>query len=158
MKLAFRWTRNLRGGPAHAAIIRQPAFGTTGGSDCQCVVHRGVDHPDDAERGFQQNPHAGLRRLLLLAGLIAAQECARCLGSGSADNCASFFCDYCCDNSGNCLFFLSVFASARFRHVKTEYPADWQDDTDMVLERQDFLNLFMIFGPIMLILILALTA
>ena len=49
MKLAFRWTRNSRGGPAHAAIISSAMFGTIGGADCQCAVHRGVDHPDDAE-------------------------------------------------------------------------------------------------------------
>jgi len=36
IKLAFRWTRNLRGGPAHAAIVSSAMFGTISGGARSC--------------------------------------------------------------------------------------------------------------------------
>ena len=42
IKLAFRWTRHLRGGPAHAAIVSSAMFGTISGGPVVNVLSTGV--------------------------------------------------------------------------------------------------------------------
>ncbi|MEO0503758.1 MAG: TRAP transporter large permease subunit, partial [Pseudomonadota bacterium] len=42
IKLAFRWTRHLRGGPAHAAIVSSALFGTISGGPIVNVLSTGV--------------------------------------------------------------------------------------------------------------------
>ncbi|MEM8740723.1 MAG: TRAP transporter large permease subunit, partial [Pseudomonadota bacterium] len=42
IKLAFRWTRKLRGGPAHAAIVSSAMFGTITGGPVVNVLSTGV--------------------------------------------------------------------------------------------------------------------
>ena len=55
-------------------------------------------------------------------------------------------------------YFFCLFLSVSFQARKQNIQPIGRMTDDMVLERQDFLNLFMIFGPIMLILILLLTS
>ena len=42
IKLAFRWTRRLKGGPAHAAIVSSAMFGTVSGGPIVNVLSTGV--------------------------------------------------------------------------------------------------------------------
>ncbi|MDG1470111.1 MAG: TRAP transporter large permease subunit [Ascidiaceihabitans sp.] len=53
IKLAFRWTRKLRGGPAHAAIVSSAMFGTITGGPVVNVLSTGVlTIPMMLKRGF----------------------------------------------------------------------------------------------------------
>ena len=55
IKLAFRWTRNLRGGPAHAAIVSSAMFGTISGGPVVNVLSTGVlTIPMMIKRGFSK--------------------------------------------------------------------------------------------------------
>ena len=55
-------------------------------------------------------------------------------------------------------YFFCLFLSVSFQARKQKIVPIGKMTDDMILERQDFLNLFMIFGPIILILILLLTS
>ena len=72
IKLAFSLTRNLRGGPAHAAVVSSatawyPPRRRAGG---QCAVDRGPDHPDDAEARLFKGVCRGCRSRGVLRGSI----------------------------------------------------------------------------------------
>ena len=55
IKLAFRWTRKLRGGPAHAAIVSSAMFGTITGGPIVNVLSTGVlTIPMMIKRGFSR--------------------------------------------------------------------------------------------------------
>ncbi|MEM8701587.1 MAG: TRAP transporter large permease subunit, partial [Pseudomonadota bacterium] len=55
IKLAFRWTRHLRGGPAHAAIVSSAMFGTISGGPIVNVLSTGVlTIPMMLKRGFSK--------------------------------------------------------------------------------------------------------
>ena len=55
IKLAFRWTRKLRGGPAHAAIVSSAIFGTISGGPIVNVLSTGVlTIPMMIKRGFSK--------------------------------------------------------------------------------------------------------
>lgn len=55
IKLAFRWTRHLRGGPAHAAIVSSAMFGTISGGPIVNVLSTGVlTIPMMLKRGFSR--------------------------------------------------------------------------------------------------------
>jgi len=55
IKVAFRWTRHLRGGPAHAAIVSSAMFGTISGGPIVNVLSTGVlTIPMMIKRGFSR--------------------------------------------------------------------------------------------------------
>ena len=55
IKLAFLWTRNLRGGPAHAAIVSSALFGTISGGPIVNVLSTGaLTIPMMLKRGFSK--------------------------------------------------------------------------------------------------------
>ena len=54
-------------------------------------------------------------------------------------------------------YFFCLFLSAIFQSRKQNITAIGEITEDMILDRQDYLNLLMIFGPILLILVLLLT-
>ncbi len=72
IKLAFLWTRRLRGGPAHAAIVSSAMFGTISGGPVVNVLSTGVlTIPMMLKRGFSE----GLRRRRGSRGRVAARSC-----------------------------------------------------------------------------------
>ena len=71
MKLAFRWTRNLRGGPAHAAIISSAMFGTISGGPIVNVLSTGVlTIPMMLKRGFNKTFAGGVEAAASSGGSI----------------------------------------------------------------------------------------
>ena len=158
IKLAFRWTRNLRGGPAHAAVVSSAMFGTISGGPIVNVLSTGVlTIPMMLKRGFSKVFAGGVEAAASSGGSImppvmgvAAFVLAALTGVPYSDvivaaaipALAYFFC-----------LFLSVFFQAR----KQKIEAIGTITDDMRLDRQDMLNLIMIFGPILLILVLLLT-
>ena len=158
IKLAFRWTRKLRGGPAHAAVVSSAMFGTISGGPIVNVLSTGVlTIPMMLKRGFSKVFAGGVEAAASSGGSImppvmgvAAFVLAALTSVPYSDviiaaiipALAYFFC-----------LFLSVVFQARKQNIR----AIGKITDDMRLDRQDILNLVMIFGPILLILGLLLT-
>ena len=158
IKLAFRWTRHLRGGPAHAAIVSSAMFGTISGGPIVNVLSTGVlTIPMMLKRGFSKvfaggieaaassggsimPPVMGVAAFVLAA--LTVVPYSEVILAAAIPALAYFFC-----------LFLSVVFQARKQNIQ----AIGMITDDMYLNRQDILNLVMIFGPILLILILLLT-
>ncbi len=157
IKLAFRWTRNLRGGPAHAAIVSSAMFGTISGGPVVNVLSTGVlTIPMMVKRGFSKVFAGGMEAAASSGGSImppvmgvAAFVLAALTGvpysyviiAAIIPAVAYFFC---------------LFLSVVFQSRKQGLEAIGEITEDMVLDRQDRFNLLMIFAPIALILTLLL--
>ncbi len=159
IKLAFRWTRRLRGGPAHAAVVSSAMFGTISGGPIVNVLSTGVlTIPMMLKRGFSKvfaggveaaassggsimPPVMGVAAFVLAA--LTAIPYADVIVAAIIPALAYFFC-----------LFLSVVFQARKQNIQ----AIGRLTDDMHLSRQDIFNLVMIFGPILLILFLLLTS
>ncbi|MCP4319612.1 MAG: TRAP transporter fused permease subunit [Hyphomicrobiales bacterium] len=158
IKLAFRWTRRLRGGPAHAAIVSSAMFGTISGGPIVNVLSTGVlTIPMMLKRGFSKifsggveaaassggsimPPVMGVAAFVLAA--LTVVPYSEVIVAAIIPAVAYFFC-----------LFLSVVFQARKQNIE----AIGELTEDMQLDGQDRLNLLMIFGPILLILMLLLT-
>ncbi|RMF36652.1 MAG: TRAP transporter fused permease subunit [Alphaproteobacteria bacterium] len=159
IKLAFRWKRKLRGGPAHAAIVSSAMFGTISGGPIVNVLSTGVlTIPMMLKRGFSpvfaggveaaassggsiMPPVMGVAAFVLAA--LTTVPYSEVIIAAVIPALAYFFC-----------LFLSVVFQARKQGIE----AIGEMTEDMHLSRQDWLNLVMIFGPILLILVLLLTS
>ncbi|MEM6311145.1 MAG: TRAP transporter large permease subunit [Pseudomonadota bacterium] len=159
IKLAFRWTRHLRGGPAHAAIVSSAMFGTISGGPIVNVLSTGVlTIPMMIKRGFSKVFAGGTEAAASSGGSImppvmgvAAFVLAALTGVpyneviiAAALPALAYF---------TCLF-LSVMFQAR----KQKITAIGELTDDMHIGRQDVFNLVMIFLPILIILVLLLTS
>ena len=158
IKLAFLWTRKLRGGPAHAAIVSSALFGTISGGPVVNVLSTGVlTIPMMIKRGFSKvfaggmeaaassggsimPPVMGVAAFILAA--LTAVPYRQVIIAAMIPAVAYFFC---------------MFLSAIFQSRKQGLEAIGDVTKDMILSRSDKLNLVMIFGPILLILFLLLT-
>ena len=158
IKLAFLWTRKLRGGPAHAAIVSSAMFGTISGGPVVNVLSTGVlTIPMMIKRGFSNvfaggmeaaassggsimPPVMGVAAFVLAA--LTAVPYREVIIAAAIPAIAYFFC---------------MFLSAIFQSRKQGIEAIGEVTEDMKLSRADKLNLVMIFGPILLILFLLLT-
>jgi len=158
IKLAFLWTRKLRGGPAHAAIVSSALFGTISGGPVVNVLSTGVlTIPMMIKRGFSKvfaggmeaaassggsimPPVMGVAAFVLAA--LTAVPYREVIIAAAIPAIAYFFC---------------MFLSAVFQSRKQGIEAIGDVTDDMKLSRTDKLNLVMIFGPILLILFLLLT-
>ncbi|MEM7288905.1 MAG: TRAP transporter fused permease subunit [Pseudomonadota bacterium] len=159
IKLAFRWTRKLRGGPAHAAIVSSAVFGTISGGPIVNVLSTGVlTIPMMIKRGFNSvfaggveaaassggsimPPVMGVAAFVLAA--LTVVPYSEVIVAAIIPAAAYFF----------CLFLSVVFQSRRQGITAIGALTD-----DMRLDRQDILNLLMIFAPILLILLLLITS
>ena len=158
IKLAFRWTRKLRGGPAHAAIVSSAMFGTITGGPVVNVLSTGVlTIPMMLKRGFSKTfaggveaaassggsimpPVMGVAAFILAA--LTAVPYRDIIVAAALPAIAYFFC---------------LFLSAVFQSRKQGLVAFGDLTEDMRLTRADFLHLSQIFLPILLILVLLLT-
>jgi len=157
IKIAFRWTRKLRGGPAHAAVVSSAMFGTISGGPIVNVLSTGVlTIPMMLRRGFPKvfaggveaaassggsimPPVMGVAAFILAA--LTVVPYSEIIVAAIIPAVAYFFC-----------LFLSVVFEARKQRIE----AIGVITDEMRMNRQDILNLIMIFGPILLILILLL--
>ena len=159
IKLAFRWTRHLRGGPAHAAIISSAMFGTISGGPIVNVLSTGVlTIPMMLKRGFSKVFAGGVEAAASSGGSIMPPVmgvAAFVLASLTAVPYSSVIIAAIIPAAA---YFFCLFLSAVFQSRKQNIEAIGEITNDMILGRQDYLNLIMIFGPILLILVLLLTA
>ncbi len=158
IKLAFRWTRHLRGGPAHAAIVSSAMFGTISGGPIVNVLSTGVlTIPMMLKRGFSKVFAGGVEAAASSGGSIMPPVmgvAAFVLASLTAIPYSSVIIAAVIPAAA---YFFCLFLSAVFQSRKQNITAIGEITDDMILERQDFLNLAMIFGPILTILALLLT-
>ena len=158
IKLAFRWTRKLNGGPAHAAIVSSALFGTISGGPVVNVLATGVlTIPMMVKRGFSKIFAGGVEAAASSGGqimppimgvaafILAAltQVPYREVIIAAIIPAVAYF---------GCLFISAVF-QARKQNIK----AIGKITEDMELDRQDKFNLIMIVAPLLLILGLLLT-
>ncbi|MEK9961618.1 MAG: TRAP transporter fused permease subunit, partial [Rhodobiaceae bacterium] len=158
IKLAFSLTRNLRGGPAHAAVVSSAMFGTITGGPVVNVLSTGVlTIPMMLKRGFSKVFAGGVEAAASSGGSImppimgvAAFIMASLTGVPYRDIIIAaaipalfyFFC-----------LFLSIIFQARKQNIQ----AIGELTDDMRLNRQDRLHLLQIFAPVLLVLVLLLT-
>ncbi len=158
IKLAFRWTRHLRGGPAHAAIVSSAMFGTISGGPIVNVLSTGVlTIPMMLKRGFSKVFAGGVEAAASSGGSIMPPVmgvAAFILASLTAIPYSSVIIAAVIPALA---YFYCLFLSAIFQSRKQNITAIGEITEEMNLERQDIFNLIMIFGPILLILSLLLT-
>ncbi len=158
IKLAFRWTRHLRGGPAHAAIVSSAMFGTISGGPIVNVLSTGVlTIPMMVKRGFSKVFAGGVEAAASSGGSIMPPVmgvAAFVLASLTSVPYSSVIIAAVIPAGA---YFFCLFLSAVFQSRKQGITAIGEVTEDMILVRQDFFNLAMIFGPILLILVLLLT-
>ncbi|WP_420864021.1 TRAP transporter large permease subunit [Algirhabdus cladophorae] len=157
IKLAFRWTRHLRGGPAHAAIVSSAMFGTISGGPIVNVLSTGVlTIPMMLKRGFSKVFAGGVEAAASSGGSIMPPVmgvAAFVLASLTAVPYSSVIVAAIIPAMA---YFFCLFLSAVFQSRKQNITAIGELTEEMHLGRQDYLNLLMIFGPILVILIMLL--
>ncbi len=159
IKLAFRTTRNMRGGPAHAAIVSSAMFGTISGGPIVNVLSTGVlTIPMMIKRGFSKVFAGGMEAAASSGGSImppvmgvAAFILAALTGVPYSEVIIAAALPA-------LAYFLCLFLSVIFQARKQKITAIGEITEEMHMGRQDFYNLIMIFLPILIILFLLLTS
>ncbi|WP_246139537.1 TRAP transporter large permease subunit [Phaeobacter marinintestinus] len=158
IKLAFRWTRNLRGGPAHAAIVSSAMFGTISGGPVVNVLSTGVlTIPMMIKRGFSKVFAGGMEAAASSGGSIMPPVMGVAAFILAALTGVPYSLVIIAAVIPAIAYFGCLFLSVVFQSRKQGIEAIGELTEDMMLDRQDRLNLTMIFAPIFLILVLLLT-
>ncbi|MFT6305367.1 MAG: TRAP transporter 4TM/12TM fusion protein [Halioglobus sp.] len=158
IKLAFLWTRKLRGGPAHAAIVSSAMFGTISGGPVVNVLSTGVlTIPMMIKRGFSKTFAGGMEAAASSGGSIMPPVMGVAAFVLAALTAVPYREVIIAAVIPAVAYFFCMFLSAIFQSRKQGIEAIGEITEDMILTRSDKLNLVMIFGPILLILFLLLT-
>ncbi len=158
IKLAFLWTRNLRGGPAHAAIVSSAMFGTISGGPVVNVLSTGVlTIPMMIKRGFSKVFAGGMEAAASSGGSIMPPVMGVAAFILAALTAVPYREVIIAAVIPAVAYFICLFLSAVFQSRKQGIEALGEITKDMILSRTDKLNLIMIFAPILLILFLLLT-
>jgi len=158
IKLAFCWTRRLRGGPAHAAIVSSAMFGTISGGPIVNVLSTGVlTVPMMVRRGFSRVFAGGMEAAASSGGSIMPPVMGVAAFVLAALTGVSYSLVIVAALIPAVAYFLCLFLSTMFQSRKQGIEAVGALTEEMRLSRQDYCNLAMIFGPILTILFLLLT-
>lgn len=157
IKLAVRTTRGLRGGPAHAAIVSSAMFGTITGGPVTNVLSTGrLTIPMMRRNGFSPQFAGGVEAAASSGGQImppvmgvAAFVLVALTAVPYTKVITAAFIPAIC-------FFFSLFLAVMFQARRDRVDAMKEIPEDLVMARQDWLNLIIIFLPILTILVLLL--
>ncbi|KIN63756.1 TRAP transporter, 4TM/12TM fusion protein [Sulfitobacter noctilucicola] len=157
IKLAVRMTRNLRGGPAHAAIVSSAMFGTITGGPVTNVLSTGrLTIPMMRRNGFSPQFAGGVEAAASSGGQImppvmgvAAFVLVALTAVPYTKVITAAFLPAVC-------FFFSIFLAVMFQARREKVQAMREVPDDLVMVRQDWLNLIIICVPILTILCLLL--
>tara|TARA_B100000315_G_scaffold238018_1_gene255388 strand:- start:1217 stop:3187 length:1971 start_codon:yes stop_codon:yes gene_type:complete len=157
IKIAFLFTRRLRGGPAHAAIVASGLFGTMSGGAVTNVLATGViTIPMIIRRGFHRAFAGGVEATASSAGQIMPPV----MGAAAfvmADLTEIPYLNILIAALLPALaYYASLFASVVFesRRLGIEAVADLSDtDEDLVVHRQDYYNLILVVVPIVTVVL-----
>lgn len=158
IKLAFRWTRKLRGGPAHAAIVSSAMFGTITGGPVVNVLSTGVlTIPMMLKRGFSRVFAGGMEAAASSGGSIMPPVMGVAAFILAAMTAVPYGDVIVAATLPALAYFTCLFLSAHFEARKQGIEAFGDLTEDMRVTGEDILHLCQIFLPILLILILLLT-
>lgn len=158
LKLAFLWTRRLRGGPAHAAIVSSALFGTISGGPVVNVLSTGVlTIPMMLKRGFNKTFAGGIEAAASSGGQIMPPVMGVAAFVLAAMTAVPYREVIIAAIIPSVAYFGCLFLTVVFQSRKQGIKAVGEKTPDMMLNRQDIINLVMIFGPILLILFLLVT-
>ena len=158
IKLAFRWTRHLRGGPAHAAIVSSAMFGTITGGPVVNVLSTGVlTIPMMIKRGFSKVFAGGMEAAASSGGSIMPPVMGVAAFILAAMTAVPYGDVIVAATLPALTYFACLFLSASFQSRKQGIEAFGELTDDMRVTGEDILHLCQIFLPILLILILLLT-
>ena len=158
IKLAFRWTRSLRGGPAHAAIISSAMFGTITGGPVVNVLSTGVlTIPMMPKRGFSRVFAGGMEAAASSGGSIMPPVMGVAAFILAAMTAVPYRDVIIAAAIPAVAYFFCLFLSAVFQSRKQGIEASGGLTEDMRITLRDLLHLSQIVLPILLILVLLLT-
>ena len=158
IKLAFLLTRNLRGGPAHAAIVSSAMFGTISGGPVVNVLSTGVlTIPMIIKRGFGKAFAGGVEAAASSGGQIMPPVMGVAAFVLAAITAVPYSSVIVAATLPALAYFGALFLTVVFQARKLGIVAYGEITEDMVLTRDDKTNLIMIFAPLALILLLLLT-
>lgn len=158
IKLAFRWTRRLRGGPAHAAIVSSAMFGTITGGPVVNVLSTGVlTIPMMVKRGFSKVFAGGMEAAASSGGSIMPPVMGVAAFILAAMTAVPYRDIIIAATLPAIAYFVCLFLSASFQSRKQGITAVGDLTEDMHISKEDVLHLCQIFLPILLILFLLLT-
>ena len=158
IRLAFRWTRKLRGGPAHAAIVSSALFGTISGGPVVNVLSTGVlTIPMMIRRGFSRVFAGGVEAAASSGGQIMPPVMGVAAFILASLTLVPYREVIIAAIIPAVAYFGCVFLAVVFQARKQGIEAIGELTEDMILSRQDKLNLLMIVAPIALIMFLLLT-
>ncbi|MBO6775661.1 MAG: TRAP transporter fused permease subunit [Marinibacterium sp.] len=158
IKLAFRWTRHMRGGPAHAAIVSSAMFGTITGGPVVNVLSTGVlTIPMMIKRGFSRVFAGGMEAAASSGGSIMPPVMGVAAFILAAMTAVPYGDVIVAAALPAIIYFICLFLSASFQARKQGIEAFGELNDDMRVSGEDILHLCQIFLPILLILFLLLT-
>lgn len=157
IKLAVRLTRNLRGGPAHAAIVSSAMFGTITGGPVTNVLSTGrLTIPMMRRNGFSPQFAGGVEAAASSGGQIMPPV----MGIAAFVLVALTAVPYTKVITAAFIpaigFFFSIFLAVMFQARREKVEPMRDIPKDLVMDRQDWRNLWIIFLPILTILFLLL--
>lgn len=149
IKIAFQLTRNLRGGPAHAAIAASGLFGTvTGGSVTNVVATGVVTIPIIKKRGFSPAFAGGIEATASSAGQIMPPIMGAAALVMSDLTGISYLTIIIAAIIPALAYYSSLFVAVVFESRRLGIEAVPDMDPGMQVDMQDYLNLVMVFVPI----------
>ncbi|MDE0057444.1 MAG: TRAP transporter large permease subunit [Defluviicoccus sp.] len=158
IKLAFRVTRGLRGGPAHAAIVGSATFGTVSGAPVVNVLGTGtLTIPMMMRCGFSPTFAGGVEAAASSGGQIMPPVMGIAAFVLAALSTVPYSQVIVAAFLPALAYFFSLFLTVVFEARRTGMPAMAADSSDHAMTRTDWTNLTMIAGPIVLILVLLLS-
>lgn len=157
IKVAVRMTRRLRGGPAHAAIISSAMFGTITGGPVTNVLSTGrLTIPMMRRNGFSAQFAGGVEAAASSGGQIMPPV----MGVAAFVLVALTAVPYTKVITAAFLpamaFFFSIFLAVLFQARRDKIEAMNDIPEDLIMDRQDWINLTIILVPIAVILLLLL--
>ncbi|MHA6264895.1 TRAP transporter fused permease subunit [Arenibacterium sp. CAU 1754] len=158
IKIAFLWTRRMRGGPAHAAIVSSAMFGTISGGPVVNVLSTGVlTIPMMLKRGFSRTFAGGIEAAASSGGQIMPPVMGVAAFVLSAMTVVPYREVIIAATLPAVAYFGCLFLTVVFQARKQGIEAVGEVTDDMRMSREDRIHLLMIFLPILLILVLLLT-
>lgn len=148
IKIAFLLTRNLRGGPAHAAIAASGLFGTvTGGSVTNVVATGVITIPIIKKRGFDPAFAGGIEATASSAGQIMPPIMGAAALVMSDLTGISYLTIIVAAIVPALAYYSSLFVAVVFESRRLGIESVPDMDPDMEVTGQDYLNLIMVFVP-----------
>ena len=158
IKLAFRVTRGLRGGPAHAAIVGSATFGTVSGAPVVNVLGTGtLTIPMMMRCGFSPTFAGGVEAAASSGGQIMPPVMGIAAFVLAALSTVPYSQVIVAAFLPALAYFFSLFLTVVFEARRTGMPAMAAHSGDHAMTRNDWTNLSMIAGPIVVILVLLLS-